>query len=79
MTVKSCGHNSHIKFAHGKSEMFVNCGLFVVQVGTASFRGIVGIVIVTERFIYGHVQGTGTLDLLDFKHAAPSALSQTLH
>jgi hypothetical protein len=59
--------------------LVVNCGLFVVQVGTASFRGMVGIVIVTEWFIYRQIQGTGALDLLDFKHAAPSALSQTLH
>jgi hypothetical protein len=59
--------------------LIVNCGLFAVQVGTASFRRMVDMVIVTEWFIYGHIEGTGTLDLLDFKHPAPSALSQTLH
>lgn len=59
--------------------LVVNYGLFAVQLGTASFRRIVDMVIVTEQFIYGQIQGTGTRDLLDFKHAAPSALSQTLH
>jgi hypothetical protein len=59
--------------------LVVNYGLFAVQVDTASFRRMVDMVIVTEQFIYGQIQGTGTLDLLDFKHAAPSVLSHTLH
>jgi hypothetical protein len=49
----------------------------VVQVGTASFKRMVDMAIVTEHFINGQIQGTGTPDLVDFKHAAPSALSQT--
>jgi hypothetical protein len=59
--------------------LVVNYGLFAVEVGTASFKRMVDLAIVTEWFIYRQIQGTGTLDFLDFKHAAPSVLSQILH
>jgi hypothetical protein len=46
--------------------LVVNYGLLAVQVGTASFKRIVHMAIVTEQFIYRQIQGTGTLDFLDF-------------
>jgi hypothetical protein len=39
-------------------------------VGTASFKRMVVMAVVTAWFIYRKMQGTDTQDLLDFKHAA---------
>ena len=57
-------------FMANKKCLVVNYGLFVVQVGTASFTSVVGMAMVTAWLIYGQIYGTDTLDLLDFKHSA---------
>jgi hypothetical protein len=53
----------------------VNCGLFVVEVDTVLFTRMVDMTIVPVWLFCRQIRGTGTLQLLDFKHAAPSALS----
>lgn len=49
----------------------VNYGLFMVQMGTASFTRMVDMAIVTAQLIYRQVHATDALDLLDCKHAVP--------
>jgi len=55
----------------------VDCGLFVVQMGIASFTRIVDMAIVTAWLICQQVYGINALDLLDLKCAA-SVPSQNL-
>jgi hypothetical protein len=55
----------------------VKYGLFVVQVGTASFKRMVDIAIVTALFIYRQIQVTGTQDFWtsSMLHMYPSSNS----
>jgi hypothetical protein len=48
--------------------LVVSYGVFVVEVGTASFTRTVDMAIVTAWLIYRQVPGTDALNLLDFKH-----------